>query len=46
MSLRLGGGGEVARGKYVTKKEGKSIKKNRSSQKKKINLKNVSHQQI
>lgn len=39
MSLRLGGGGEVARGKYVTKKEGKSIKKNRSSQKKKNQLK-------
>lgn len=34
MSLRLGGG-EVARDKYVKKKEGKSIKKNRSSQKKK-----------
>lgn len=35
MSLRLGGGGEVARDKYLKKKEGTSIKKNRSSQKKK-----------
>lgn len=37
MSLRLGGGGEVARDKYLKKKEGTSIKKNRSSQKKKKN---------